>query len=90
MNQAITTKKAKTQLQFHILKTNKKPKEKKKNLIWQPELIKAALDPEEDGEEGTSDDERSRDWSIICNVTHQKNKKKQQIQIQLINISMLW
>lgn len=23
------------------------------------------MDPEEDGEEGTSDDERSRDWSII-------------------------
>lgn len=23
------------------------------------------MDPKEDGEEGTSDDERSRDWSII-------------------------
>lgn len=37
-----------------------------KNLIRQTKLVETALDPKEQGEEGTSDDKSSGDWRISC------------------------
>lgn len=62
----------KTENPFAITHKN----DKIRHLIRQTELVETALDPKEEGEEGTSDDKCSGDWSIICDASQQPKTDK--------------